>query len=68
LRNVAKTPPYFHDGSVETLDRAVRVMGAVQLGRSLDDATTRSIVAFLETLSGEVPEHYAPPAAARAKP
>ncbi len=65
LRNVAKTAPYFHDGSVETLDRAVRVMGAVQLGRSLDDATTRSIVAFLESLSGEVPAHYAPPEAAR---
>jgi cytochrome c peroxidase len=61
LRNVAKTAPYFHDGSVDTLDRAVRVMGAVQLGRTLDDATTASIVAFLESLTGEVPAHYAPP-------
>jgi cytochrome c peroxidase len=61
LRNVAKTPPYFHDGSVETLDRAVRVMGAVQLGRKLDDATVASIVAFLESLTGEVPSHYAAP-------
>ena len=61
LRNVAKTAPYFHDGSVETLDRAVKVMGAVQLGRTLDDDTVRSIVAFLESLTGEVPAHYAPP-------
>jgi cytochrome c peroxidase len=61
LRNVAKTAPYFHDGSIETLDRAVRVMGTVQLGRTLDDATAASIVAFLESLSGDVPEHYAPP-------
>ena len=61
LRNVAKTPPYFHDGSVDTLDKAVRVMGAVQLGRQLDDATAASIVAFLESLTGEVPAHYAAP-------
>jgi cytochrome c peroxidase len=61
LRNVAKTAPYFHDGSVERLDRAVRIMAAVQLGRVLDDATTASIVAFLESLTGPVPAHYAPP-------
>jgi cytochrome c peroxidase len=67
LRNVAKTAPYFHDGSVETLDRAVQVMGAVQLGRKLDDATTASIVAFLESLTGEVPRHYAPPARSAAR-
>ena len=62
LRNVAKTAPYFHDGSVERLDRAVQVMAAVQLGRTLDDKTTADIVAFLESLTGEVPAHYAPPA------
>ena len=61
LRNVAKTAPYFHDGSVDRLDRAVRVMSAVQLGRALDDATVNSIVAFLESLTGEVPPNYAPP-------
>jgi cytochrome c peroxidase len=61
LRNVAKTAPYFHDGSVASLERAVRVMGAVQLGRALDDAGVASIVAFLESLTGEVPAHYAPP-------
>ncbi|HUP97246.1 MAG TPA: cytochrome c peroxidase [Usitatibacter sp.] len=61
LRNVAKTAPYFHDGSVDTLTGAVRVMGAVQLARALDDATVESIVAFLESLTGEVPANYAPP-------
>jgi cytochrome c peroxidase len=62
LRNVARTAPYFHDGSVDTLDRAVRVMGTVQLGKSLDDATVALLTAFLESLTGSVPEHYAPPA------
>jgi cytochrome c peroxidase len=61
LRNIAKTAPYFHDGSVDRLDRAVRIMASVQLGRTLDDAAVSSIVAFLESLTGEIPAHYAPP-------
>ncbi|HUP97507.1 MAG TPA: cytochrome c peroxidase, partial [Usitatibacter sp.] len=61
LRNVARTAPYFHDGSVETLPRAVKIMAAVQLGRDLDDATVASIVDFLESLTGDVPPHYSPP-------
>jgi cytochrome c peroxidase len=62
LRNVAKTAPYFHDGSVERLDDAVRVMASVQLGRTLDAQTVAAIAAFLESLSGAVPSHFAPPA------
>jgi len=61
LRNVAKTAPYFHDGSVEQLDRAVRIMASVQLGKTLDDATVAAIVAFLGSLTGEVPVNYAAP-------
>lgn len=61
LRNVAKTAPYFHDGSVATLDDAVRVMGEVQLGRRLPDADVLDIVAFLTSLTGPLPKHYAPP-------
>jgi cytochrome c peroxidase len=61
LRNIARTPPYFHDGSVEHLERAVQVMASVQLGRTLDEAATASIVAFLESLTGEVPLNFAPP-------
>ena len=61
LRNVAKTAPYFHDGSVERLDRAVRIMARVQLGRELDGTAVAEIVSFLEALTGEVPSNYAPP-------
>jgi cytochrome c peroxidase len=61
LRNVARTAPYFHDGSVGDLDRAVRIMALVQLGRTLDDAAVGDIVSFLEALTGEVPPQYAPP-------
>jgi cytochrome c peroxidase len=52
LRNVAKTPPYFHDGSTPTLDEAVRKMGAAQLDRILSEQQVEAIVAFLKTLTG----------------
>ena len=58
LRNVAMTPPYFHDGSVATLDDAVRVMARVQLGKQLSDDDVRQIVAFLGTLTGDVPKNF----------
>ena len=61
LRNVAKTAPYFHDGSVADLDRAIRVMATVQLGRTLGEAEVNSIASFLESLTGNVPSNYAPP-------
>lgn len=53
LRNVAVTAPYFHDGSVERLDYAVKAMARVQLGRIPPPDDIRLIVAFLETLTGE---------------
>jgi len=53
------TAPYFHDGSVATLPEAVRVMARVQLGVTLGDAETRDIVAFLESLTGELPANFA---------
>lgn len=67
LRNIAKTGPYFHDGSVGDLKEAVQVMADVQLGERLGDADAAAIVAFLESLTGEVPAHYAPPNDADAK-
>jgi cytochrome c peroxidase len=62
LRNIAKTAPYFHDGSVERLEDAVRIMGEVQLGRTLSAQEIGDIVAFLQSLTGEAPAHYAAPA------
>jgi cytochrome c peroxidase len=55
LRNVARTAPYFHDGSVATLDEAIRKMGTYQLGKNLTDADIGSIAAWLETLTGAIP-------------
>ena len=52
LRNVATTPPYFHDGSAPTLDDAVRKMGMAQLNATLTDQQVKAIVAYLQSLTG----------------
>lgn len=59
LRNVAMTPPYFHDGSVATLPEAVRIMAKVQLGVTLAANETDEIVAFLSSLTGTLPKNFA---------
>jgi cytochrome c peroxidase len=56
LRNVAKTAPYFHDGSVNTLEEAELIMGKVQLGRDLTRSQIEDIVSFLRCLTGSIPE------------
>ncbi|TPV97084.1 MAG: c-type cytochrome [Myxococcales bacterium FL481] len=61
LRNVAKTGPYFHDGSVTDLGEAVAMMAEYQLGRTLSADDTKSIVAFLGALTGEVPQDLVAP-------
>ena len=58
LRNVAMTPPYFHDGSVRTLPKAVRIMAKVQLGKNLSDDDVADIVSFLNSLTGKLPESF----------
>jgi cytochrome c peroxidase len=58
LRNIEKTGPYFHSGKVATLDQAVKEMTDYQLGRQLSDAEATSIIAFLKSLTGEIPAEY----------
>ncbi len=52
LRNVAMTPPYFHDGSAPTLEKAVHRMARAQLGRDLSDQDVLALTGFLHTLTG----------------
>jgi len=55
LRNVAMTPPYFHDGSVDTLERAVWIMAKIQLGKDLSKQQAGDVAAFLGSLTGRIP-------------
>ncbi|MGZ8190281.1 MAG: cytochrome-c peroxidase [Methylococcaceae bacterium] len=60
LRNVALTAPYFHNGSVKTLEQAVTLMGKLQLGKDLSKEEVADIVAFLNGLTGEFPKQKMP--------
>jgi len=61
LRNIKKTGPYFHDGSVATLDQAIRNMAVHQRGVTLTDAQVNSIQVWLDSLTGQVPMSYIKP-------
>lgn len=63
LRNVAATPPYFHDGSAPTLADAVHAMGYAQLDITLTEQQIAAIVAFLDTLTGTYRDRAVTPAA-----
>ncbi len=56
LRNIAKTQPYFHDGCITDLAQAVKIMGKSQLNKDLTEQEVADIVAFLNTLTGELPQ------------
>jgi len=60
LRLAAVTPPYFHDGSVATLEEAVKVMIDYQLGREVPQADKQAIIDFLNSLVGEIPKGVSP--------
>jgi cytochrome c peroxidase len=60
LRNVAKTAPYLHDGTVKTLPEAVTFMAKHQLGKELKKAEVDAIVTFLNALTGELPKVATP--------
>ena len=53
LRNVEHTWPYYHDGTRETLEDAVRDMGLYQSGVELTESEVNQITMFLKTLTGE---------------
>ncbi len=60
LRNIALTAPYFHNGSVKTLDEAVKIMAKMQLDKDLSKEEIADIVAFLEGLTGQFPKQSMP--------
>jgi cytochrome c peroxidase/serine/threonine protein kinase len=66
LRNVEKTGPYFHDGSVSNLDTAIVMMARHQLGKELEPDDVRLIHAWLGSLTGQVAAPATEPESERA--
>lgn len=60
LRNVAWTAPYFHNGSVKTLNRAIELMAKLQLNKKLSESEIDDIAAFLNALTGPFPTQRLP--------
>jgi cytochrome c peroxidase len=58
LRNINRTGPYFHDGSVVTLGEAIRNMAVHQRGVTLTDAQVKSIEIWMGSLTGQIPMGY----------
>jgi cytochrome c peroxidase len=56
LRNIARTAPYFHDGSIDKLEKAVETMARYQLGVELSEPDRNALVSFLKALDGRFPE------------
>jgi cytochrome c peroxidase len=61
LRNIAMTGPYFHNGKVATLQEAVAQMADYQLGKKLSARKADAIVAWLQSLTGQLPGDYIKP-------
>ena len=53
LRNVEHTWPYYHDGTRETLEEAVRDMAIYQSDVEMTETEIDKVVAFLKTLTGK---------------
>jgi cytochrome c peroxidase len=58
LRNISQTAPYFHDGSISSLNEAVRLMAEHQLGLPVTNEQVISIIAFLNSLDGRIDAEY----------
>lgn len=53
LRNVMLTQPYMHDGSVKSVEDAVRIMHQFEIGKDITDSEMKTMMTFLNTLTGE---------------
>ncbi len=51
LRNIHETAPYFHDGSVKTLDEAIKLMAYHQLDEKVGPGFIVDVKAFLKSLT-----------------
>lgn len=58
LRIIAKTGPYMHDGSIESLEEVVRIMAKHQLGKEVTPEQVADMVAFMNALTGKLPTEY----------
>ncbi len=54
LRNILKTAPYFHNGAIKSLKKAIDIMAKYELGTTLDKKQIDDIYAFFKSLNAEL--------------
>lgn len=54
LRNITQTQPYFHDGSVDDLKKAVEIMAKLQTTTELSSSEIDDMVAFFVSLESDI--------------
>ena len=57
LRNIVQTKPYFHNGSVEKLEDAIKLMATHQSRTDISEKEIEKIVGFLKAVDGELIEY-----------
>ncbi|MBR2494372.1 MAG: cytochrome-c peroxidase [Helicobacter sp.] len=70
LRNVLDTAPYFHNGQYWDVKDAIKEMGSIQLGITINDKEAQTIEKFFQSLNGKYPAVIYPilPASTTATP
>jgi cytochrome c peroxidase len=58
LRNITKTAPYFHNGTVKNLDEVIKIMAKYQRGADLTKEQIGQIHAFLQSLEGDLVKYF----------
>jgi cytochrome c peroxidase len=53
LRNIVKTGPYLHDGSIKDLEQMIRIMGKHQLGIELSEMHVSDLHSFFGALTAK---------------
>jgi len=57
LRNIVQTKPYFHNGSIEKLEDAIKLMATHQSRTQITDKEIEKIISFLKAVDGELIEY-----------
>ena len=54
LRNIVRTKPYFHNGSINKLEDAIKIMGIHQSRVNLTNKDISNIILFLKSVDGNI--------------
>lgn len=57
LRNITKTAPYYHNGSIKSLFKVIKIEDRVNTGKKLKKAQINDILEFSKTLDGKIVDY-----------